>query len=374
MRVVLDGRFYRTSTGGIGRYTRELINNLLKIDKNNQYILVITPADAAECRVAAANFRKVIIPITHFTTAEQLKLPALLTQLKPDLTHFLNFNHPILYSRRPYIITVHDLTMNFFPVGRQQSNPLRRFAYLQVMRHAVLGPDAVIVPTETVKKDLIKHLGASANKIHVTYESADIPPGIFARPKPAYLKEQFKITKPYLLFVSQWRPHKGLGVLVEAFNRVKVEHDVQLVVTGQAQANFPEIPAAIKASPYRTDIITPGFVDDEALNVLYAAAELFVFPSWYEGFGLPPLEAMARGVAVAASNTSVMPEILGAAAAYFDPRNSKNMAKTINDLLDDDERRRQLQEKALVQAKKYSWEKMAKETLALYETLIKKYR
>lgn len=368
MKIALDGRFYRAATGGIGRYSRELIKNLLALDGNNQYFLFLTPEDSAECKLYAPNLKRIVTQTRHFTLAEQLKFASEIGIHQPDVTHFLNFNHPLNFNR-PFITTIHDLTMNFFPVGRQK-NILLRQPYLAVMRHAA-SADAVIVPTETVKKDVVNYLHARPEKIEVIYEGVEMPTGALARPKKEYLAK-IGITKPYILFVSQWRPHKGLAVLIEAFSQIKKQHDIQLVITGKANPQFPEIPAAINASPSRADIVTPGFVDDDMLDALYASTELFVFPSWYEGFGLPPLEAMARGIPVAASSTSVMPEILGEAAAYFDPRQAADMASTISRVLDNESERNDLKQKGLKQASKYSWQKMAQETLALYERVAQK--
>ncbi len=366
MRIGLDGRFYRSSTAGIGRYTRELVKNLLAIDGDNEYVLFITPADEEECQIIAPNLKKVVTPIKHFTIAEQLELPKLLESHKLDLMHFLNFNHPMGYKGK-YITTIHDLTMNFFPVGKQKW-PILRQAYLWNMQHAASAANKVIVPTNVVKDDVVKHLHAPADKVAVIYEGATEPSHAIVKPKKEYLA-QSGVTKPYILFVSQWRPHKGLGVLVEAFSEIKKKHDIQLVITGKPNPQFPAIPAAIEASPHRKDIITPGFVSDELLDALFAGTELFVFPSWYEGFGLPPLEAMARGTAVASSNTSVMPEILGDAAAYFDPKDAKNMAKVLSETLSDEKKLTELRDKAKKQAAKYSWKKMAEETLGLYNDL-----
>lgn len=367
MRIGLDGRFYRASTGGIGRYSRELIKYLLEIDKENQYVLFLTPADAAECKLEAKNLTKVITPIAHFTIAEQLELSKVIAEHDVDVMHFLNFNHPLSYKQK-FITTIHDLTMNFFPVGRQKL-PVLRQAYLWVMRHAATAPQAVIVPTETVKQDVVNHLFVGPDKIKVIYEGASLPEKPTSAADTAELKK-LGITKPYLLFVSQWRPHKGIGMLVEAFNTMKETQDIQLVVTSKPNDQFPEIPATINASPYRKDIITPGFVDDAVLGALYTQAELFVFPSWYEGFGLPPLEAMVRGVAVASSNSSVMPEVLGDGAVYFDAKDPKNMAEVLTKTLADKPALKELKARGLAQAKKYSWKKMAEETLALYKQVV----
>ncbi len=368
MRIGLDGRFWRSSAGGIGRYTRELVKNLLAIDSENQYILFITPDDVAECTLEAKNLEKVVTSIKHFSFGEQIQLTRLIESHQIDLMHFLNFNHPLNY-RRPFITTIHDLTMNFFPVGRQRL-PIIRQAYLVNMEHAARASVKVIVPAQVVKEDVVKLLKVGADKIEVIYEGATVPGSPNTQPNKEYLKK-IGISKPYILFVSQWRPHKGLLVLLEAFAKIKESNDIQLVITGKPNLAFPEIPAAIERSVFRSDIITPGFIDDQLLDTLYSGAELFIFPSWYEGFGLPPLEAMARGVPVAASNTSVMPEVLGDAAAYFDPRDPSAMAKLIGETLANPAQLKALKTKGLKQAAKYSWKKMAEQTLQLYQSVMK---
>lgn len=368
MRIGLDGRLYRSATGGIGRYSRELIKYLLELDTENQYILFLTPADAAECTVSAKNLKKVVTNIAHFSVAEQLRLPALLAREQLDLMHFLNFNHPIFYRGR-FVATVHDLTMNFFPVGRQR-NPILRLPYLAVMRHTAAAA-AVVVPTATVKHDVERYLNIEERRIRVIHEGASIPEKPLTAVNSSKILADLRITKPYLLFVSQWRPHKGIGVLIEAFNQIKKSQDIQLVLTGKPNAQFPEVPAAIEASPYRQDIITPGFVSDEVLDILYDKATLFVFPSWYEGFGLPPLEAMARGVPVASSDSSVMPEVLGDAAVYFNAKDPVAMSAVLTETLANDALLADLKKQGKIQARHYSWRQMAVETLALYKELCK---
>lgn len=365
MRIGLDGRLYRSATGGIGRYSQELIKNLLTIDQENKYVLFLTEEDKAECELKASNLERVVTNIRHFTLAEQVKLPKLLDNYELDLVHFLNFNHPIFYGG-PFVTTIHDLTMNFFPAGRQ-SWPILRQAYNWVMGDAVRRSKAVIVPTNKVKQDILANYPATGAAIEVIYEGVELPRS--KQPVNSKLK-QLAISKPYLLFVSQWRPHKGLVELLMAFDKIKKIHDVQLVITGRANPQFPAIPRAIEQSEHRKDIITPGFVDDKTLDSLYRNATLFVFPSFYEGFGLGPVEAMARGTPVASSNLSVMPEVLGRAAVYFNPQKNDEMARIITNLLSDRAKLSELRRKSKVQAQKYSWQKTAAATLKLYRKVI----
>lgn len=390
MKIVIDARFYRSSTAGLGRYTRALIRELIKIDHENGYTIIITPDDEKEfdedvlsLKSRTSNFHKLVVQITHYTVAEQTKLLKILNQLRPDLVHFTNFNHPILY-RGKFVITVHDLTVMLYPVGRMQKSIIRRLAFNKVMSHAVSASQKVIAISQATKKDLVKYLHADPKKIQVIYEGIDpdyqklqVTPASPSEAGRASYKLQvlkkYNIQKPYILFVSQWRPHKGLPELIKAFAILKEKYKVphQLVITGKPNMDFPKLISAIENSPFASDIIKSGFVPEEDLPALFTGAQAFIFPSHYEGFGLPPLEAMASGVPVISSNASCMPEILGDAAVYFDPNKPADMAEKINSVLTSDDRRQTSVKKGLEQVKKYSWGKQARETLQIYKKVLK---
>ncbi len=371
MKIGIDARFYRSSTAGIGRYTRGLLKNLAKIDKKDLYTIFITPEDDKEYDIVADNFKKVVIPIVHYSLSEQTKFLSLLNKGRFDLVHFLNFNHPIMYNR-PFITTIHDLTMLLYPVGRSQKSWMRKAAFQKVMKNAAQKSSEVIAVSNETKKDIIKYLGAHEEKIKVIYEAYDgIYHDQYAKSKLVNFRKKYSLTDRYILFVSQWRPHKGLPELIESFKILKEKYNIphKLVITGKPNEHFPQIISSIDKSKFKKDIVLPGFVPDLDLPLFYNAAELFVFPSLYEGFGLGPLEAMACGTPVASSNLSCMPEILGDAAVYFNPTNVHGMAKTINEVLSDKNLREKMSKSSLHRVKKYSWEKMAKETLELYQNV-----
>ena len=389
MKIGIDARFYRKSTGGIGRYTRALIRELSKIDKENQYIIYLTPEDEKEYdqqitindqlsthnEQRTTNFQKKVINISHYSLAEQTKFLSILNKDKLDLVHFTNFNHPIFY-RGKSIITIHDLTVLYFPVGKQQKDPFRRWAFTTVMNNAIKKSEKIIAVSKATKNDIVKTLNSDPKKIEVIYEGIDSDYSQKFRISNfefRNLKKKYNISKPYLLFLSQWRPHKGLPDLIKAFeilkSKFKIEH--QLVIGGKPNFAFPEILKAINDSPFTKDIITPGFIPEEDLPAIYAGADVFVFPSHYEGFGLPPLEAMACGIPVVAANVSCMPEVLGNAAEYFSCGDVDNMAQKINDVISDKNRKEEMIEAGFRQTKKYSWAKMAKETLQIYHKVLK---
>ena len=378
MKIGIDARFYRKETAGIGRYTRALIWELAKIDQKNEYVVFITPEDEKEYdeEVRSKNFRKSVVSIKHYSLAEQTKFISVLNKEKLDIVHFLNFNHPIFYQSK-FIVTIHDLTVLYFPVGRQQKDSFRRWAFKAVMNNAVKRSNKVIAVSKATKNDIIKSLNGNQEKIEVIYEGIDPNYRITYNTKPVtqeridinnVTRYTLHVTKPYLLFLSQWRPHKGLPDLIKAFENLKSKHKIphQLVIGGKPNPAFPEIPQAIRNSPYASEIITPGFIPEEDLPAIYAGADIFIFPSHYEGFGLPPLEAMACGTPVVAANVSCMPEILGNAAEYFVCKDIDNMAEKISNALKDKSRQKEMIELGFKQARKYSWAKMAEETLALY--------
>jgi len=368
MKIGIDARFYRSSTGGIGRYTRALLKNLAKLDKKNKYVIFLTPLDMKEYDIKAENFSEVVAPISHYSFAEQTKFLKILNEAKLDLVHFTNFNHPVFYKRK-FIVTVHDLTLMLYPQSKNKYSWLKKSGFRLVMQNAVKAAKCVISDSDATKKDLIKYLSANAEKIKTIYLGIDDEYRRVAKTSLDTLEKKYKIKTPYLLFISQWRPHKGIGELVEAFETLKTKYNIahKLVIVGKSNPNFPSIAQTIQSSKWAKDIIVTGFVDDSDLPAIYKHADLFVFPSHYEGFGLPPLEAMAGGTPVAASNVSCIPEILGAGAMYFDPYKPAEMAKKIYDVITQKNLKDDLIKKGLEISQKYHWQKTASETLKLYE-------
>lgn len=372
MRIAIDARFYRKSTGGIGRYTRALLSELAKLDKINQYYIYLTKEDELEYDLIAKNFHKKIIDISHYSIAEQTKFLAELNRQKYDLVHFSNFNHPLFY-RGKFIVTIHDLTLMLYPPTKKKHSIIKKIGLNLTMKNAVQRAEKIIAVSKATRNDLINVLGAKPQKIEVIYEGIDsaykkiISNSQFSIPNE--ILKKYNIRKPYLLFVSQWRPHKGILQLIKVFEILKKNYKLKhkLVIVGKANADFPEIPYAIRHTPYAKDIVTPGFIDEKDLPELYRQASLFVFPSHYEGFGLGPLEAMACGTPVVSSSTSCMPEILDDAAIYFDPYDPSDMADKINQVLINGKLRKNLIRHGQIQLKKYSWHKMAKKTLQLYQ-------
>lgn len=372
MKILIDGRGIKKT--GIGRYIEDTLKEILLIDKQNEYLLLISPQDKKNISLKAKNLEFVETDIEWFGVKEQTDLLKLINYLKPDLVHFTNFNFPVAYKGK-FVITIHDLTLLHFKNYR--SSLASKVFYKvkdQVMRNVVLKQGigkagAVIVPTEYVKEDVAKTFRARRNKIHVTYEAVNKD---FASPRVNL--EKFNINKPFVLYTGNAYPHKNLERMILAFGRLITKYllDYQLVIVGKKDSFHENLEKAVEEASLEDRVIFTGYVSDNELAGLYKYAKLYVFPSLSEGFGLPPLEAMAHDLPVASSNATCLPEVLGDAAEYFDPRNVSDMANSMLAVLSDDKLSKSLVIKGRKQVRKYSWKKTAQQTLDIYNKVLNK--
>ena len=372
-RIGIDARLFGTAqASGIGTYTEELIGNLIQQDKVNHYTTFVTPQIAEIFPFYAPNLTKQPIPFPHYSAAEQLRYPAILAAAHLDLVHYTNFNSPIFFRGVKSVVTIHDLTLWFFP-GRKKHSPLIRAGYKYIIRKTCENASRIIADSEGTKQDIIKYLGIPAEKIDVVYLAVPERLGgkVDSR-QVEMVKNKYDITRPFFLYVGQWRAHKNLVRLIRAFALARHSYDLdyQLVLVGKKDELAPEVPETIKQLGLSDRVIMTGYVADSDLPAFYAAATAFVFPSLYEGFGLPPLEAMSAGTPVISSNASVMPEILGDAALYFNPEDTEDIAAKLHQFATSFHLQHQLKGRLAAQVKKYSFAKMAKETLAVYKKVL----
>lgn len=371
MKILIDGRGIKKT--GIGRYIENTLREVLQLDKKNTYQLLIKPEDRKSIKLSAPNLEFVETDIEWFGVKEQTELLKVINNQKPDLVHFTNFNFPVGYKGK-FIITIHDLTLLHFK-NLRASVASRMYYRLkdQVMRNVVLRQGigkakAVIVPTEYVKEDVAKTFKVRRNKIVVTYEAVDKD---FSTPRVNL--EKFGINKPYLLYVGNAYPHKNIERMILAFGKLITKYllDYQLVIAGKKDSFHENLEEAVKEANLTDRVVFTGFVTDQELAGLYKNAKLYVFPSLSEGFGLPPLEAMAHGTPVVSSSSTCLPEVLGNSAEYFDPKNTSDMARVMLKVLSDDELALTLVKKGSKQVNKYSWRKTAKQTLVVYEKALR---
>lgn len=371
MKIGIDARLYRASAAGIGRYSQNLIKNLLEQDKENEYVLFMTPEDKKDFitqKIKSENFKVVETDIGHYTLSEQTKLKKLIEAEKCDLVHFTNFNFPVNFSGK-FVVTIHDLTLFYFP-GRSKKNIIYRLAYKYIFKKACKKASQIIAVSESTKKDIIKTFNIDSKKITVVLEAADDK--TFANPSSEYinkLKQKYDVDSPVILYVGQWRPHKNLLGLIDAFAELRKDTPAKLALVGKVDHAYPEIFKTIDKNQVLSDIIMPGFVNELELAAWYKIASVFVFPSFYEGFGLPGLEAMMAGTPVAASDRTSLPEIYRDAAAYFDPSKTQEIKTALRKVITDKRYSENLTKRGFEIAKMYSWARTARETLKVYKNI-----
>ena len=372
-RIGIDARFFGPRDKGFGRYTENLVRNLEKIYKYNsndtneyayaankrlEFFVFLRKERWDDYKPANSNFKKVLADFRWYGWKEQVFLPLKFKKYKLDLVHFTHFNAPIFY-RGKFIVTIHDLTLRKFPTPKKSFRnllfyPFKKIMYKLVFGRAVKKAEKIIAISNYTKQDILKYCKISPEKIEVIYEGTPQQISNF----------KFQISnapkRKYLLYVGNAYPHKNLERLILAFKKIKKDFpNLQLVLAGGDDYFYKKLKIGDR-------IIFPGFISDRDLDTVYRNAALYVFPSLSEGFGLPSLEAMARGVPVVSSNATCLPEILGDAAAYFNPLDIDDMAKVIKKALSDENWRKTLIQKGFEQIEKYSWQKMAKETLKIY--------
>lgn len=373
MRIGVDARMYRSEIAGIGRYSQNLIKNLLKLDQDNQYVFFMTQKDADEFKATSEsknpNVEIVIAEIKHYSIAEQTKLSGIIKKEKPDLMLFLHFNHPVNYKGK-FISVIHDLTLIKFPDTAKRTNALKRMAFSYVMKKACKNATKIIAISENTKRDIEEIFHIDSGKIEVIYEAGDDKTILeCTQENVSRIEKKYDITSPVILYVGQFRPHKNIPSLVDAFALVRKEMPCKLVLVGKIDSSHQRVFDSIDRSGYKNDIIMPGFVTDEELACWYKIASVFVFPSLYEGFGLPGLEAMQAGTPVVAANNSVLPEVYKDGAIYFDPFQTEEISAKIKAVLSSETLKCDLIRKGKIVAQGFTWQKTAEKTLKVIKQI-----
>ncbi|MBI2326614.1 glycosyltransferase family 4 protein [Candidatus Collierbacteria bacterium] len=366
MRIGIDARFYGIKDTGIGRYVQNLILNLGKIDKINQYIIFGGEIVRDEIK-NFKNFKWVKLHTKPYSIAEQLANPIIFAKEKLDLLHVPHFNAPIFYQGR-YIITIHDL-IKHLSIGRATTTLpyyqylIKHLAYRFSIRVNLSRADKIIVPAFFWKDYLMKHFGLSEEKIFVTYESATKSLLNKNALNPLEVLNKYNLNKPYVIYTGNLYPHKNVPFLIEAIRHFNASHEHRLELALACARND------IFKNAVETDetIKFLGFVPDEELAALYAQALALIQPSLIEGFGLTGLEAMSVGLPVLSSNSTCLPEIYGDAALYFDPKNTNDLVSKLAQFFSDQELSINLIAAGNKRVKQFSWQRMARQTLAVYK-------
>ena len=361
-KIGIDARFFGPKQKGLGRYVQKLVENLEKTDLNNQYFIFLRKDNFLNYNPKNKNFKKVLADYKWYGFKEQIFFPFKIRKYKINLMHFPHFNIPILYFK-PFVITIHDLILKRFPTHRASTLIpiyywLKNLVYQMVIFLAIKRAKKIIAVSNYTKNDILKYFKVKAGKIKVIYEGAP--------------KQRNKIlnklsTKKYILYVGNAYPHKNLERLILSFNKlIKENKDLYLILVGEIDYFYKKIQDKFSDSK---QIIFTDFVLDKELVNLYRNASLYVFPSLYEGFGLPSLEAMSHGVPVVCSKASCLPEILENSAIYFNPEDISDMAEKIKYVLNNKQIQEKLISNGFKQINKYKWDKMAQKILKIYESV-----
>ncbi len=368
MRIGIDGRYIQDHFPGIGRYTYNLVQALAKAAPEDSFVLLYNP-QLVNTRydletLQSPNLEIVPVEVSTLSLAAQYRLPSLVRRLRLDLFHSPYYIKPCLLPC-PSVVTIYDLIPRLYP---QYISPWARGIFEMAIRLAIVTSRLVITVSQSAKEDLVRLLGVPPSKVWVT------PLGVDTQFCPANeeaifnLRQKYDLPGGYILYLGINKPHKNLVRLVEAFAKVKTGR--KLVLAGKEDPRYREVHKVVKQLSLQDRVVFLGRVPEEDLPALYSAADLFVYPSLYEGFGLPVLEAMACGVPVVCSSTSSLPEIAGQAAVVVDPLDLSQLARALERVLGDSDLRASMRQEGLKQAARFSWERTAKETLAVYRQVL----
>lgn len=365
MKIGIDARFAGPQGTGLGKYTEKLIENLQKIDKKNRFILFLRKSNWDYLKLTEKNFEKSLADVKWYSLEEQYKLPKIFSEKNLDLLHIPHFNAPIFYKGK-FIVTIHDLIHHHFNESSSTTKNmlafrLKRFGYHLIINNAIKKCSRILVPSKFVKDEIIKYFHVDSEKIAVTYEAAEeeyFDVNRFSAPRTQ---------KPYLLYVGNVYPHKNIEKLLDALKLIKSELKLSIVCPRNVFEKRIQETITTRSLEKRVEFM--GYLPTSKLKTIFQKASAYVFPSLSEGFGIPGLNAMAASLPVIAANIPTLKEIYGDAALYFDPRDPKDIAEKIHKILSDPQTRSFLIQKGNEQVKKYSWQKMATETLNVYESV-----
>ena len=360
-KIVIDARGYQSTTG---RYTRELIRNLEALEgkkTEREYVILLHKKEFADYTPGAKNFSKLVADFPHYGLAEQFSFLTFLNSLKADLVHFTMPQQPVFY-RGTHVSSVHDLTLLKTNPGNKNLlvYKLKQVVGTFVFKRIANTSVKILTISEFTKDEYTALTGIDPEKIVVAYPSAGLPT-VSATPYSSMLDKQ------YIMYVGQQSSYKNLRRLMQAHQQLLTSlPDLKLVFVGKPNPYGEKTKEWAEQQKFK-NIVYTGFVNDGELAWLYKNCGAYIFPSLMEGFGLPGLEAMTYDAPVVSSNTTSLPEVYGNAAHYFDPENVDEMAEKIKDVLTDEKLRKKLIANSKKQLKKFSWERMAKQTLDVYK-------
>ncbi len=364
MRIGIDAR--KLHDFGIGTYIRNLLRHLARIDHETEYVLFCRPGDRPSLGALGENFRAVAETAGNYSVAEQLRVPLALRREGVTLFHAPHYVLPPLVAC-PSVVTIHDCIHLMFPqyLPNRLAHTYARISISLAARRAT----RVLTVSESSKRDILRFVDASPEKIDVIYNAYDERFAVEPREEDVVrVRERYQLHDEFVLYAGNVKPHKNLERLIQAFDLVRrrgLDH-LKLVLIGDEISKYAALRRAVHRHQLHKYVRFLGYLPETTLAVMYRLAGVFVFPSLYEGFGLPPLEAMASGTPVVTSNVSSLPEVAGDAAVLVDPYDPTAIADGIYRVLTDESLRRSLRQRGLTRASQFSWEASVRRVHDIY--------
>jgi len=374
MRIAIDIR--KINEFGVGTYIWNLVRNLGAVDTVNEYLLIGSETSYQELGELPANFSPLLQPKGRSMWRDHWVLPMALRRHKVDVVHITHHESLIAVPSK-LVVTIHDCVHVLFPV--ETLSRFRKYRSLLHTKRVVNRANQVIAVSNSTKHDLINIFDIRPEKINVIHNALDNRFTLMtAAETPEHVLEKYQLKDPFVLYSGRIRPHKNLHRLIEAFAVLKNElgdhptlKNLKLIIIGDELSQHQYLRLTVVRSGVQQDVRFFGFVPYPVLRVFYKSAAMFAFPSLYEGFGLPPLEAMANGTAVLASNTSSLPEVLEDAALLVNPENVFEIARGMKTILLDESVRQRLIQKGAHQVTRYSWESAARRVVETYQRALR---
>ena len=372
MRIAVDVR--RISDFGVGTHIRNLLNAIAAKGAPHEFCLICGAADQSQFSHLPRNFRTVVYERKDVDRLDNITLPILINQLKVDLTHIPMHRVPV-FLPRPYVVTIHDLSSLFYDEARR---PLHE-AHIFKLRRGLERAARIIAVSGATQRDISELAPTAASRTRIIYNAPD--PLFLERKSDAAdaardrhrVIERYQLHDPFLLYAGSIRPQKNIPRLVEAFSVVRsslenhrIFKNLRLIIIGDEISRHASVRRAVIHSRVENCVRFLGYVPFHELRMFHELATAFVFPSLYEGFGLPPLEAMASGTPVIASAVSSLPELVGGAAMLVNPENVFDIARGITEVLLNDDLRDTMIVRGRKQAAGFSWSRTAREVMDVY--------
>ena len=365
MRVAIDAR--KLHDFGIGTYIRNLLRQLARSDRETDYVLLTAQADLDVAAQLGPNFRTVLEPSPNYSLREQIHVPWVLRRERPDVFHAPHYVLPPAITCRS-VVTIHDCIHLMFP---QYLPNKAAYAYARAsMWAAVKRSNCILTVSEASKRDILHFFNVAPEKIVVAYNAIDdhfwlTPP----EAEVSRTRERYQLDHQFVLYVGNIKPHKNLVRLIEAFDELRRTgfEDLKLLIIGDEISKLPSLRRSVHGHKLHKHVRFLGYVSDDTLRALYRLASVFVFPSLYEGVGLPPLEAMASGTPVVTSNQSSLPEVTGDAAVLVDPYDVASIVDGIRRVLTDPVLAADLRRRGPERAREFSWARSVEKTRSVYE-------